>query len=559
MKAGQVAQSTQSGNGINGSSNNVANSTSETASGNDKIDVELHTAFYSWCDAVESKDEARMRETFLRMERELEGSEKALLKCSFEVALRDVQLTSPDAPWRYLHLDAYGSLVVYMSQSTARASKSMSLFCFALELLLEKLKSLKNAECVQAPEPLVHLICFLAGHADVFPVNTQLPMEQDAAAEPLSFFTNLLLCIHPLNEPGLAFVWLETFSNKVFLRRVLAMQQNWGSVQRQLVMLMRFLYTMRDKICGGDDNSSNNSEESDNNDSDFTSTSLHLLIEGAAQLLAIIREAYPSFLAAYHFSLCTAIPPALANLRNIILSASPTPVPPLFTHVHVEQLPGAADPPVLLDDYTKVFGECAQPRDVDACIAAPDTASYAWVHSVFLPGVRNANLQNASFNALVLYVGNAIVKTPGLRNNAFRFLRRLLALLQPQHSYLFLGAIANQLRYPNAHTIFFSKVMTSLFLSPLSSGGDSPATAPEFVKEQILRVLYERIQRTQVQPWGLIVTWAEILLNPKYKPFECKALVENPPIKDILLLQRGKFIELYNTSIQQGTNSHKAN
>lgn len=533
---------------------------------NNEIDVELDTAFYDWCDAVESKDEGRMREAFLRVERDLEGSEVPLLKRGLEIALRDAQLTSPDAPWRYLRVDAYGSLVVYLSQSTARPGAGRKWFGYALEQLLGRLKAHRAGE--GGLEALTHLVCFLAGHADVFPVNTGLPEEQSVPVEPLAVFSNFLSYIHPFYEPGLAFVWLEAISNKVFLRRALAAQQNWGLVQRHLVMLMRFLYTLRAKI-GEDDTTSSddviNENDYDVNDGEPNTENsnnvhsnqrpMHLFIEGAAQLLATIREAYPRFLAAYHFSLCNAIPDSLANLRNIILSAAPAAVPPLFTHVHVEQLPGAGEGPELLDDYASILKECVAPQDVEACIAAPDTASYAWVGAAFLPSVRNATLQSACFSALVLFVGDATVRAPALRNNAFRFLQRLLALLQPQHAYHLLGAIANQLRYPNAHTIFFSKAMTSLIRSPVPGGnGSGNGAAGEFVKELILRVLCERIQRTQVQPWGLIVTWVEILLNPKYKLFECRALAENPSVNNMLLLQREKFIELYtsSSSLQNG-------
>jgi len=73
--------------------------------------------------------------------------------------------------------------------------------------------------------------------------------------------------------------------------------------------------------------------------------------------------------------------------------------------------------------------------------------------------------------------------------------------------YLFLGAIANQLRYPNAHTHTFSCVMLYLFAD----------TGDEVVREQIARVLFERIIAHRPQPWGLRITFMELIRNRNYE------------------------------------------
>ena len=568
----QQQQQRQTTGGVvsNAGENNGSTTTSTTTSSNacegdgqDGLRAACVRRFYEWCEAVESKDEGRMRETLVRVERGLEGSEAELMRHSFDEALQAAQLTSPDAPGRYRELDAYGGFVVYLCQSAAQDVRTqLSWFGEAMRLFLQRLQTL-GAEG-KSLAPLMRLLCFWAGHADVLPVNRELPQDQRAAMEPLTIYFNLLASLHPLKEPGLAFGWLEAISNKVLLRRALSARQNWGLVQRPLVELMRFLSMWLHHVR-------------------VITDRMHLFIEGAAQLLAVIREAYPEFLAAYHFSLCNAIPDALANLRSVILSATPTTASTAHTApfvfpssssaavaaaavTSVDQLPGAAEPPLILDDYVNVLKGCAPLPEVDACIAAPDTASYAWVAATFFPCLQQAFPSASCFNALVLYVGDAIVKAPASKNNAFRFLRRFLALLsQPQHSYLLLSAIANQLRYPNAHTLFFSKALASIFASPTPSSSSSSsssqgtdeandnnsnnnATNGEFVKEQILRVLCERVQRTQVQPWGLMLTWIEILLNPTYRVFDCKALADNPSVGTMLRLHREKFIELFKSA-----------
>ena len=72
--------------------------------------------------------------------------------------------------------------------------------------------------------------------------------------------------------------------------------------------------------------------------------------------------------------------------------------------------------------------------------------------------------------------------------------------------YLFLNAIANQLRYPNNHTHYFSCALLYLFYE----------TTEETVQEQITRVLVERLIVHRPHPWGLLVTFIELIKNPRY-------------------------------------------
>jgi CCR4-NOT transcription complex subunit 1 len=72
---------------------------------------------------------------------------------------------------------------------------------------------------------------------------------------------------------------------------------------------------------------------------------------------------------------------------------------------------------------------------------------------------------------------------------------------------LFLNAIANQLRYPNSHTHYFSCTLLYLFAEANS----------EAIQEQITRVLLERLIVNRPHPWGLLITFIELIKNPVYK------------------------------------------
>ncbi|CAM9613393.1 unnamed protein product, partial [Hapterophycus canaliculatus] len=78
--------------------------------------------------------------------------------------------------------------------------------------------------------------------------------------------------------------------------------------------------------------------------------------------------------------------------------------------------------------------------------------------------------------------------------------------LDPEGRYFFLNAIANQLRYPNQHTHYFSCVLLYLFAEAQS----------EMVQEQITRILLERLIVHRPHPWGLLITFIELIKNPRY-------------------------------------------
>lgn len=73
--------------------------------------------------------------------------------------------------------------------------------------------------------------------------------------------------------------------------------------------------------------------------------------------------------------------------------------------------------------------------------------------------------------------------------------------------YLFLNAIANQLRYPNSYTHYFSCALLYLFAE----------SNTEAIQEQITRVLLERLIVNRPHPWGLLITFIELIKNPAFK------------------------------------------
>ncbi|XP_047153009.1 CCR4-NOT transcription complex subunit 1-like [Vigna umbellata] len=127
-------------------------------------------------------------------------------------------------------------------------------------------------------------------------------------------------------------------------------------------------------------------------------------------------------------------------------------------------------------------------------------------------------------NSLVLYVGMQAIhqlqgRTPHTQSSANAFplavfsvgaaldiFQTLIVDLDTEGRYLFLNAIANQLRYPNTNTHYFSFILLYLFAE----------SNQEVIQEQITRVLLERLIVNRPHPWGLLITFIELIKNPRY-------------------------------------------
>ena len=70
----------------------------------------------------------------------------------------------------------------------------------------------------------------------------------------------------------------------------------------------------------------------------------------------------------------------------------------------------------------------------------------------------------------------------------------LVTDLEPEGRYILLNAVANQLRFPNSHTNYFSQVILHLFCECADDA---------LVLEQITRVLLERLVVCEVGYFGI--------------------------------------------------------
>ncbi|KAF9508379.1 hypothetical protein BS47DRAFT_1365994 [Hydnum rufescens UP504] len=207
---------------------------------------------------------------------------------------------------------------------------------------------------------------------------------------------------------------------------------------------------------------------------------------GVRRLLLVLLHDFPEFLAEYYFTICDVLPPCCIQLRNVVLSAYRPKL--MLPDPHLVDMRAEMGPvrPVL-SDYAIALGD-----DLMA-----DRYS--------LPLI----------NALTLYVGASSVVQAKARTGTSIFIftdlgralfLRLATDLDIDGQHHLMSAIVTHLRYPSAHTQWFGSLALFLFAEVKS----------ENFAEVTTKVLLERFIVHCPHPWGALVTFIELLRNPKY-------------------------------------------
>ncbi|XVF22765.1 hypothetical protein REPUB_Repub12eG0199200 [Reevesia pubescens] len=343
------------------------------------------------------------------------------------------------------------------------------------------------------------------------------PVADGANFQILTAFANAFHALQPLKVPAFSFAWLELISHRSFMPKLLIgnAQKGWPYIQRLLVDLLQFLEPfLRNAELG---------------------VPVHFMYKGTLRVLLVLLHDFPEFLCDYHFTFCDVIPPSCIQMRNIILSAFPRNMrlpDPSTPNLKIDLLPEIREPPRILSEVDAALKAKQMKADVDEYLKTRPQGG-----SSFLTELKQRLLLSPSeaasagtrynvplINSLVLYVGmqaiqqlqsrvphaqstaNTVPMTVFLVSAALDIFQSLIGDLDTEGRYLFLNAIANQLRYPNNHTHYFSFILLFLFAE----------ANQEIIQEQITRVLLERLIVNKPHPWGLLITFIELIKNPRY-------------------------------------------
>jgi len=295
-----------------------------------------------------------------------------------------------------------------------------------------------------------------------------------------------------------AFGWLELVSHRVFLSNLLLLkgQKGWEIAHQLLVDLFLFLEPHLRK-----------NELTD---------AVKEFYRGTLRVLVVLLHDFPDFIGCYHLSFCNVIPENCIQLRNLILSAYPkamTLPEPFTPNLKIDLLPEVAQSPPIFSNITGPLG--SMQADLDNFLSGGQQKKNFL--STLLPRLYKEGtktIDTPRVNSLVLYVGMRAIKR--LHNSQIahslaqtpemEIIQKLMEL-DDRGRYTSLNAIANQLRYPSSHTHYYSCVMLFLFSESKDEG----------VKEQVSRVLLERLLTYRPHPWGLLITFIELIKNQRYQ------------------------------------------
>ena len=103
------------------------------------------------------------------------------------------------------------------------------------------------------------------------------------------------------------------------------------------------------------------------------------------------------------------------------------------------------------------------------------------------------------------------------------FFIKLMKYLEPENRDHLINAMLNELRFPSIQTLFFSDLIVFILRE----------IKEETIEEHIIRNMCERMIY-KVIPWGLSLTFAQIMKNQSYKIKEAGFYINNPQIAGII-------------------------
>ncbi|KAI8988678.1 CCR4-Not complex component, Not1-domain-containing protein [Pilobolus umbonatus] len=424
---------------------------------------------------------------------------RASIEISIEHAIKFKQLPGQSASLAYQPIDAFSKLIVGLLKLPVATQENQDVARLTLLTKVLSIIVLIISQHHEQRQPQFNQKPFLRLFTSLLTDLHSSEMHIQSIYIPiLTALSNTFNTLQPSQFPGFTFAWLQLISHRLFMPKLLLAdnQKGWPVFQRLLVCLFKFLGPFLQ-----------NAQLKD---------TTRMLYRGTLRVLLVLLHDFPEFLCDYHYSLCDVIPSSCIQLRNLILSAFPRHMrlPDPFTpNLKVDLLPEINQSPKILSDYTAVLKTNNLKYDIDEYL---QNRSY----DSFLPSLIPKLLSNKAqleegnkynvpmINALVFYIGTIGINEsiPVNQGSPVEIFQYLLNELDSEGRYLFLSAIANQLRYPNSHTHYFSCVILYLFAE----------NNKEIVKEQITRVLLERLIVNRPHPWGLLITFIELIKNPRY-------------------------------------------
>lgn len=343
---------------------------------------------------------------------------------------------------------------------------------------------------------------------------------------------DVFLCLQPAAFPGFTYAWICLISHRMFMPTMIELDDGENACCEKFCLLLVALLRFQSGYVKG-----KNIPES-----------ITVIYKGTLRIVLVLLHDFPEFLTQWFNPLICATSLTLIQLRNIILSAVPfnMVIPDPFQQgLKVDRLPEISTAPIVSSDPSQLLLKKNIKKTVDNYLRIPSTSLLRQILLVLelsKPvseggiGFRKVKYDIPLINSLVLYTGISYVdERPknslnfNAKSSQVLLLTSLMQEGDAELQFLLLQAIANNLRYPNAHTHWFSCVVLNFFSSKTLW-----AEKKQDVQQLITRVLLERIVCNKPHPWGLLVTFIELLKNKDYEFSSLSFTKLSPEIEKLL-------------------------
>jgi CCR4-NOT transcription complex subunit 1 len=317
-------------------------------------------------------------------------------------------------------------------------------------------------------------------------------------------FGTMLKSLQPSWFPGLSFAWMSLIVNRVLVKGLLKEGHETGhQIYRDLTGLSLMFF-------------------SDSIRSAISQTVLAEFYRGILRNILVIHHDYPDFLSANYSYLCSRIGYEIPQLRNLILTCRP---------VSCGDLPDPTMPGLKIERLDEMKKSPELPPDFDALLRSEN------IHDLIEAALKkNADLDSLArqiytklaaaastaskaspqrmielINTLVPFIGQAACQAGAKfepNGPATKLLMTLAVFLDAEQRYYLVNALADQIRFPNTHTDYFLK-----FVLHLWGIGANITDVQRELREQVCRVLLERISVARPHPWGITILSMELLNN----------------------------------------------
>ncbi|KAH7021003.1 CCR4-Not complex component [Microdochium trichocladiopsis] len=236
----------------------------------------------------------------------------------------------------------------------------------------------------------------------------------------------------------------------------------------------------------------------------------------AIKLVLIIQHDFPEYIASSSSALLASVPPHCRQLRNVLINCTPAELALEHTESQESSLSYLRDAGLL-----EILEQVLQDGPSEDAIAH-------LTHAISRSGVHETTFGNVPLSTntrlvdeIVGFIGHRAVNryhreslqfSPGSPDYATISL--LVHELQPEARYFFLSSIVDRLGFPGPLTEYFTIVLFELF------GRDANDLEEADIRQQIVRILLERVSGFWPQPPGLVRAVLDLIRDDKHMFFE---------------------------------------